>query len=211
MAIYRPGFITGSTTTGLSNPDDFFNRLMTSCIQMGCYPVLPNQRKEFVTVDYVDSALLHIASSNKNLGHAYHLVPQDRSASVDMIEMFEILRELGFPKILGLPYGEWVKRVRKDPPERLKPLVPTLEEKVYKDLTRWELYENMPIYETKNTIRALAGQLNTVSCPPVAENLMKLYLRQWTCSEPFGNRLIYKPNQAEPLVSPSIKSAGQIQ
>lgn len=211
VAIYRPGFITGSTTTGLSNPDDFFNRLMTSCIQMGCYPILPNQRKEFVTVDYVNSALLHIASSNKNLAHAYHLVPQDRSASADMIEMFEILRKLGFPKIHGLSYGEWVKRVRKDPPERLKPLVPMLEEKVYKDLTRWELYENMPIYETKNTIRALAGQLNTVSCPPVAENLMKLYLRKWTCSEPFENRPIYKPNQAEPLVSPSSKPAGRIQ
>lgn len=65
VAIYRPGFITGSTTTGLSNPDDFINRLMTSCLQMGCYPVLPAQRKEFITIDYVKSTSLQIASSDK--------------------------------------------------------------------------------------------------------------------------------------------------
>lgn len=197
VAIYRPGFITGPNTSGLSNPDDFFNRLMTSCLQMGCYPILPNQRKEFITVDYANSALLHIASSNRNLGHAFHLVPQDRSASVDMIETFEMLRRLGFPNLHGLPYDEWVRRLMKDTPKRLKPLVPMLREKVYKDLTRWELYENMPVYETTNTIRALAGQYNTISCPPLDENLMKLYLRQWTCSEPFASRPVYKPDQAE--------------
>lgn len=184
VAIYRPGFITGPVTTGLSNPDDFFNRLMTSCLQMGCYPILYNQRKEFITVDYVNSALLHIASSNKNLGHAFHLVPQDHSASADMIEIFEILKRLGFPNLHGLPYGEWAKRLMmKDTAKRLKPLVPMLTEKIYKDLTRWELYENMPVYETANTIRALAGHpksKNKISCPPLDENLMKLYLRQWT-------------------------------
>ena len=186
VAIYRPGFITGSTTTGLSNPDDFFGRLMISCLQMGCYPILHNQRKEFVTVDYVNSALLHIASSNRNLGHAFHLVPQDRSASADMIETFEMLKRLGFPNLHGLPYGEWVRRLMKDTPKRLKPLVPMLTERIYKDLTRWELYENMPVYETANTIRALAGQSNhRISCPPFTEISMKLYLRQWTSSEPF--------------------------
>lgn len=186
VAIYRLGFITGSTTTGLSNPDDFFSRLMISCLQMGCYPVLYSQRKEFATVDYVNLALLHIASSNRNLGHAFHLVPQDRSASADMIETFEMLKRLGFPNLHGLPYDEWVRRLMKDTPKRLKPLVPMLTEKIYKDLTRWELYENMPVYETANTIRALAGQSNNrISCPPFSENLMKLYFRQRTSSEPF--------------------------
>lgn len=71
---------------------------------MGCYPILYNQRKEFFTVDYINPALLQIASSNKNLGHAFHLMPQDRSASVDIIETFEMLRTLvGFSKPSGAP------------------------------------------------------------------------------------------------------------
>ncbi|KAJ5182526.1 hypothetical protein N7492_000142 [Penicillium capsulatum] len=51
IAIYRPGFITGHNKTGACNPDDFFSRLIDSCIEMGQYPLLPSQRKEFVPVD----------------------------------------------------------------------------------------------------------------------------------------------------------------
>lgn len=89
IAIYRPGFVTGSSSIGFSNPDDFLSRLMTACLSMGSYPVLPNQRKEFVTVEWVTSAILHISSCERNLGHAYHLVPQ-HTASTDMQETFRL-------------------------------------------------------------------------------------------------------------------------
>lgn len=179
VAIYRPGFITGSSTTGFNNPDDFLSRFMSACLQMGSYPLLPHQRKEFVPLDYVNSALLLISSSNKNLGRAYHLVPQDRSQSVDMLQTFDLVKRLGFPNLQGLPYSEWVRRLLKDSPERLKPLVPMLEEKVYKDLTRWELYQNMPIYGRENTNRALANAPHLLEPPAFDEKLMKLYLRDW--------------------------------
>ncbi|KAJ5664873.1 uncharacterized protein N7477_007321 [Penicillium maclennaniae] len=75
IAIYRPGFITGHSQSGACNPDDFFSRLIHSCVEMQSYPLLPNQRKEFVPVNYVNAAILHIASTPYSLGHAYHIVP----------------------------------------------------------------------------------------------------------------------------------------
>jgi L-tyrosine reductase len=41
-------------------------------------------------------------------------------------------------------------------PGCLLPLQPMLTEKVLDGKTRWELYENMPTYETTNTEEALA-------------------------------------------------------
>ncbi|KAL9125173.1 MAG: hypothetical protein Q9217_005583 [Psora testacea] len=178
IAIYRPGFVTGSSSIGLSNPDDFLSRLMTACLSMGSYPLLPNQRKEFVTVDWVTSAILHISSHERNLGHAYHLVPQ-HTASTDMQETFRLISLNGFPDIQGLPYADWVERLKHDTHERLLPLLPMLQEKVYNGLTRWEMYENMPKWGTENTRRALADRPEILNCRQFDADLAALYLKQW--------------------------------
>ncbi|KAL4785435.1 hypothetical protein BJX76DRAFT_324638 [Aspergillus varians] len=90
IAVYRPGFVTGHCETGVCNPDDFFSRLIRASVDLGCYPNLPNQRKEFVPVDYVVDAMVHISSSVFSLGHSYHLLPR-RAASVDMTECMELV------------------------------------------------------------------------------------------------------------------------
>ncbi|CAG8957188.1 hypothetical protein HYFRA_00009389 [Hymenoscyphus fraxineus] len=178
VAIYRPGFITGHSVTGVSNPDDFFSRLMSACLEMGCYPLLPNQRKEFITVDYVTSAILHMAK-NKYLGHAYHIVPKDRNASVDMNETFRLVNHNGFPDLKGIPYGEWIQILSNSTNERLKPLLPMLKEKIHNGMTRWELYEHMPVYETYNTDQALSDYPGGLECPDFDEKLMLTYLNHW--------------------------------
>lgn len=157
IAIYRPGFITGHSQTGACNPDDFFSRLIHSCAEMGSYPLLPNQRKEFVPVDYVNAAILRIATStaSSSLGHAYHIVPPNRKSSIDMNETMDLVGSASGASIKGLPYQEWIKLLEDKSPYRLQPLQPMLAEKVHEGLTRWELYENMPVYDTTNTDRML--------------------------------------------------------
>ncbi|PLB43608.1 acetyl-CoA synthetase-like protein [Aspergillus steynii IBT 23096] len=177
IAIYRPGFITGHSQTGACNPDDFFSRLIQSCQEMQCYPHLPRQRKEFVPVDYVNAALLHIASNASCLGHAYHFVPSDPKASIDMDSSMELVARASECPIKALPYGEWIAKLLECTPERLKPLQPMLVEKVRHNLTRWELYESMPTYETTNTERALAGYPGgKLEFPVLGQVLMKRYI-----------------------------------
>jgi hypothetical protein len=151
---------------------------MIACLNLGSYPLLPNQRKEFIPVDYVTSAILHMAI-NRNLGHAYHIVPKDRDASVDMIETFRLAACNGFPKLEGIAYEEWVVRLSKSDNETLKPLLPMLEEKIHNGMTRWELYEHMPVYETDNTDRALSDYPGGLECPALDDKLMGKYLQYW--------------------------------
>ena len=189
IAIYRPGFVLGHSITGMSNRDDFIGRLMSSCITNGTYPILPRQRKEFVPVDYVVSALLHIASSLGNLRHAYNLIPSYSGASdvtsIDLVDTFILLNLCGPYNLRGLPYGEWCENVAKEMQKKngddhpLRALMPMFHEKVFDERTRWEVYEDMAMYGTDNTSRAMADREPSLECPVLDERLLKLYLEAW--------------------------------
>lgn len=180
LAVYRPGFIMGHSQTGAGNPNDFVARLVKGCIAIGSYPKLPRQRKEFVPVDYVSSALLHIARDNNNLSRAYHLVPPQSAKSIDLMSFFEVLRDCGYP-VISLPYPEWVRRLadaadlQQNP---LMPLLPMLAEPIYGQKTRWEVYEGMPAYDASNTQRALADADSTLF-RPLDHELLNLYIKHW--------------------------------
>ncbi|RDA85286.1 hypothetical protein CP532_5923 [Ophiocordyceps camponoti-leonardi (nom. inval.)] len=176
IAVYRPGFVTGHSQTGACNRDDFVSRLIEACCEMGCYPLLPNQRKEFVPVDYVSSAILHIASGPSSAGKAYHIVPPSRDASVDMDATMDLVGEAAKRRLRGVPYAEWVQRLASVAPLRLLPLQPMLAEKIYEGRTRWELYENMPVYDTSNTDAALADYPGGLELPKLDVALMKRYI-----------------------------------
>ena len=106
--IYGPGFVIGHSSRATGNPDDFFTRMIIGCIQCGYFPYLPRQRLEWVTVDYVCSALLHIASKKDSLGLSYHLVPPDPTRSVNMEGTCKLLNQAGYP-VKQIPYHDWVE------------------------------------------------------------------------------------------------------
>ncbi|AYA40776.1 amino acid adenylation domain-containing protein [Xenorhabdus nematophila] len=183
VSVYRPGFIMGDSVSGVGNPNDFVARLIIGCVAVGVCPELPRQWKEFVSVDYVSSALLTIAADMRNLGQAYHLVPPDRETqSVDINEFFRLLDECSRHSLMSLPYSEWLSRLTTDPHldnNALLPLLPMLSERVYQKLTRWEVNENMPIFDTKNTASALANTTNPVHFTPMGKELLSKYLNYY--------------------------------
>lgn len=171
ITVYRPGFITGHSQTGACNPDDFFSRMIAACLEMGCYPDLPNQRKEFVTVDWVITASLAIASSPAALGHSFHLVPSAREDSPDMNDSMAMVGPME-----RVSYDAWLDRLEAAPPERLQPLQPMLTERVWKGRSRWELYEDMPVYDTSNTTRVLSTAAKDLVMPPLTPELLRRYI-----------------------------------
>ena len=180
VTVYRPGFIMGDSHTGAGNADDFMGRSVRGAVQIGAYPDLPDQRKEFVPVDYVSSAILHIAASADTHGRAYHLLSPDPRTSVDVNEFFALICGLGYP-MARWTYAQWVDRVIADSQARdnpLCPLVPMLFERVYRnEVTRWELYEGMPTYDSANTSRALAG--SGIHYPRMDRAMVAKYLNYW--------------------------------
>jgi amino acid adenylation domain-containing protein/thioester reductase-like protein len=178
VAIYRPGFVLGHSKTGVCNPDDFVSRMFTSCMELGCYPLLPAQRKEFIPVDYIVGAMLHISKSKDNLGHAYNLVHPDKTHAIDMCTSFNLLNSICPYPMHGVTYTEWVESLSLRTNDPLYPLIPMLNEKVLGERTRWEVYENMVEYGRENLHHALKGAPEILACEPMAR-LFERYLRSW--------------------------------
>lgn len=178
LSVYRPGFIMGDSINGIGNPKDFVFRLIRGCIAVGAYPCLPRQRKEFIPVDYVSAVLLTIAKNKNNLGQAYHLVPPDHTQSIDLDQFFELICESGY-QLEKMAYSEWIAKLDADPrlyDNPLMPLLPMLSEKVYRNQTRWEVYENMPAYDATNTQIALAASHSQLKFTPMGKAQLQLHL-----------------------------------
>lgn len=194
VSIYRPGFITGDSTTGSTNVEDFLSRIIIGCVEIGSYPDLPTQRKEFIPVDYVSDAIVHIARAPSSLNQIFHLVPPDVERSVSVVEFFELIRGLGYT-LEKRPYAEWQALlsdyVRDKAGHVLLPLLPILSERLYQGtLTRWEVHENMPRYHSENTSRALRG--SGVRFPQMDQAQIRTYL-----SFLQQRRLISAPHQTD--------------
>lgn len=175
--IYRPGFVIGHSSRATGNPDDFFARMIIGCIQCGYFPYLPRQRLEWVTVDYVCSALLHIASKADSLGRSYHLVPPDPTRSVSMESTCKLLNQAGHP-VKQIPYHDWVEKIRQSPGNPMAPMVPLLQERILGDLSRMQTSTFTPIYDVKNTIRALADRPD-IQYLPLDAPLLQSYVDFW--------------------------------
>ncbi|MGL5385982.1 MAG: amino acid adenylation domain-containing protein [Enterobacterales bacterium] len=181
LAVYRPGFIMGDSASGAGNPKDFVARLIKGCVQVGAYPQLPNQRKEFIPVDYVSRALLNLALGENNLGKAFHLVPPDSTQSTDLDSFFELINLNGF-NLQPVSYPEWISRLENDEnlaSNPLMPLVPMLSEAVYGELTRWQVYENMPTYDAQNAQNGQMKSQHPLSFSVMEVSLLGRYLDYW--------------------------------
>ncbi|KIA75706.1 NRPS-like enzyme [Aspergillus ustus] len=178
IAIYRPGFVLGHSKTGVCNPDDFISRLFASCMAMGSYPRLPNQRKEFVPVDFVVNALLHISRSRESLGHAFNLVHPHKGSAIDICTGFDLLNRVSPYSMRGTAYPEWVQSLSMRPEDPLYPLVPMLREKVLDDRTRWEVYEDMAEYGRSSLHSALSAAPDILDCSSM-DQLFERCLKSW--------------------------------
>ena len=178
ISIYRPGFIMGSSQTGHCNHDDFVARILVGCIEMGRYPRLGLQKKEFIPVDYASDAIFHLSRKPSCLGGIFHIVPPTPQQSVTMEHFFGLISDCGYP-MESVPYAAWKSHLRdfvsRDSGRSLLPLVPMLTERVHKGaLTRWELYQPEMNFHSHNTTQGLAG--SPIRYPAMDKSLVKTYL-----------------------------------
>lgn len=175
--IYRPGFIMGDSKRGIGNEKDFVARFLKGCIEIGAFPKLEHQKKEFISVDYVSECLLKLAKK-MTYPQSYNLVPLDPNRSINLIKLHKYLLEYGYALKL-VNYNEWVNILKESGnlyTNPLLPLLPMLKEPVYNSMTRWEVYENMPIYDTANVKKALGKDLTS---PTLDEKTLHKYLNYW--------------------------------
>lgn len=104
VRILRAGTISGHSTTGAANAWDLLTALLVESIHLGYAPDVQGWRAEMTPVDFVSRAIVHLSDQTQAKQLVFHLGDPD---PVDTREVFENLKELGYPtKPLG--WDEWV-------------------------------------------------------------------------------------------------------
>ncbi|WP_333377629.1 amino acid adenylation domain-containing protein [Microcoleus sp. B4-D4] len=182
--IYRPGFISGDSQTGICNTADLLRRILIGCIQMGKTPDL-DMMVDMTPVDYVSQAIVHLSKQKELVGKAFHLV---NPHPIVWNQLCDSIRSLGC-SLERIPYKQWhfelLKSVENSPENALHPLVSLFSNETVILQTITSLY-----FDSQNAIDGLVG--SCISCPPIDERLLNTYLSyllKFRLTAPYTNSL----------------------
>ncbi|ROP28449.1 non-ribosomal peptide synthetase [Couchioplanes caeruleus] len=99
VSVYRPARVTGDAATGVGNVDDWFSRLLVTCVQLGGVPDL-GVPVDLAPVDHVVTAIGRL--SRQSAGSDWHFY--GRTLGHD--ELAAALAEYGYP-VEPMPYPRW--------------------------------------------------------------------------------------------------------
>lgn len=171
VVIYRLGTVTGHCRTGAWNTDDFYCRLLNTCVEMGEVPE-PDDLIDMTPVDYVGTAIVHLSGKAKSLGRTFHL---QNPNPIGIDRFLTLMAEIGRPLKL-INYSDWVNKILKivceNPDHRLHPFIPYFEE--YKDNQFKESTDVNHKTACRKTVEALES--SGILCPAISENLLQCYL-----------------------------------
>ncbi|GAA4533590.1 amino acid adenylation domain-containing protein [Amycolatopsis samaneae] len=176
VAIHRPYEVTGDRRTGACNTETAICSLFRTVAETGLAPDIPLPM-DFVPVDYLAAAVVHLATRHPATGRAYHLTNPRPARLADMLDR---MRAAGH-RITELPYHRWVgellRHVAENPTSATAPFVSLCVDRGNKaDLTVKEMYfeGTFPALDRANAERDLAG--SGLVCPPVDTALLDRYL-----------------------------------
>lgn len=184
--IYRPGFISGDSQTGICNTADLLRRMLKGCIQMGKTPDL-DIMMDMTPVDYVSQAIVHLSKQKELVGKAFHLV---NPHPIPWNHLFDFIRSLGY-SLERIPYKQWnfelLKLVENSTENALHPLIGLFAD----EAVSLQTVRSLSIcFDSQKAIDGLVG--SCISCPPVDEKLLNTYfsyLLKFTLTAPYTNSL----------------------
>ncbi|RKP34503.1 male sterility protein-domain-containing protein [Dimargaris cristalligena] len=166
FTIIRPGFVVGSSTTGVINTDDFQWRLVKGCIQLGKAPVLDNEIN-MCPVDYIAELVAEVVAQPEALDLGiFHIESPTRFSYSDM---FGQLRLYGY-KVDSIPYTLWCNHLKEATDKSIENALYSVLQFAQGDMPK---DTRLPILDTSHT-QALC-QIGGMSCPPIS-SLIGLYL-----------------------------------
>lgn len=183
VCVYRPGFITGHSKTGVCNTDDMIYRMIKGCIQLKSMPDL-DVSLDLNPCDYVSQAAVYLSQQAQSLGQVFHLVnPQPLS----MREVFHYLYSFGYPMEF-VDYATWRSTLVREGTvdNALYPLIPIFAEEGSVRLEGGNVSvgeETVPSsrhrqivqpFDANNTLTGLAT--SSITCPVLNDELLGTYI-----------------------------------
>jgi thioester reductase-like protein len=102
VAVHRPGVVLGATTTGVSNPDDYYTRLVQGCVRLGLAPAR-SFPQHGGPVDVVAQQIVTIALRPDSPGRAFHNIAEQPLA---WDRIFELVHDAGY-RVDRVPFTRW--------------------------------------------------------------------------------------------------------
>ncbi|MFD8086670.1 amino acid adenylation domain-containing protein [Kitasatospora sp. NPDC059722] len=176
VAVHRPYEVTGDQVRGVGNTETAICSLFKTIAETGLAPgiALP---MDFVPVDHLAAAVVHIATTRTADGRTYHLTNPRPAALSDVVER---MRAAGCA-VRTLPYEQWVaelvRHVAANPTSATAPFVSLcVDRSRTADMSVKEMYfeDTFPVLGRRNAEAALAD--SGLHCPPVDAALLDRYL-----------------------------------
>ncbi|KAL5359278.1 hypothetical protein BJX96DRAFT_148102 [Aspergillus floccosus] len=120
--------------TGVGNAFGLVSRVIENSVQMSCFRELLHQSKNFIPVDHLVNAIIHLSRQNHIIGQSYNMVPQVKIRTEHkMAQLFRALKTvLHAPLEKKVPYDQWPERLKQQGHDNpLTPIIPILEEMVF--------------------------------------------------------------------------------
>ena len=171
IRIYRPGLVSGDSTTGICNTDDFLPRMIKGCIQLGSAPD-SEAMIEMVPVDYVSKAIVHLSRQKELRSNVFHVVNPHYITARGLESIFY---SLGYRVVL-MSYWDWraalFENAKISSRNALFPLLTMF--------TDAPLFERIPVFDCSHTLEGLRG--TPVVCPEINKDLIATYLAYFKSS-----------------------------
>ncbi|WP_424890800.1 non-ribosomal peptide synthetase [Streptomyces sp. XH2] len=181
-AVYRPYEVTGDREHGACNTETAICSLFKTIAETGLAPDI-DLPMDFVPVDHLAEAVVHIATRRPATGRVHHVTNPRPATLADVLDR---MRAAGFA-LRTLPYGQWVgelvRHVARNPTSPTAPFVSLCVDRSNKaDISVKEMYLNgvFPALGRRNAEEALAG--SGLECPPVDAALLDRYLEYFFTS-----------------------------
>ena len=163
--IYRPGEVAGHSRTGVTVPEHFMYAIIAGSLQLGLMPRV-GCFVDFTPVDYVASAIAHLALDPRSVGKTFHVT---NPAPMHSSRAFDWLHSAGYRFDL-LDFATWRDRLMHSESFRSNAIYPFAS--VLDDFH--EVNFEFPEFDCRQTLAALEG--SGITCPPVTESLLDMYM-----------------------------------
>ncbi len=167
VSVYRPGNISGHSTSGASNPRDFQGALIAESLRLRSAPRVDGWSMEMTPVDFVSHAVCHLAGRPDTLGQVFHLADPN---PVPAERIFTWLEEMGYP-LERISYPDWLEALHASLRQDTEDIAGSILGGAPETHELWD----GNVYDDSNTRRALQG--SGLRRPPIDASLFRTYVR----------------------------------
>ena len=155
ITIFRLGYVFCHHNTGATARYQWWGLMVKTCVDLGYYPLLINQKEELVMVDFIARAVAHISKNPASIGEAFHVSCRTED-NISVIDFFEKLKTDFNLDLKPLPYKDWMALWENDEASPLYPLLNLFKFVAYDNKSILQIHQNTPDFDISKLERFLA-------------------------------------------------------